>query len=111
MIWKNTLDAANMEIQGQRLSLEAGNKGLLGNNFLLSSQGGGVKSSPALIFGKETDCGLVIWNYTQAYSSVNDVVLQPIDSRYVFPLPFGLNNFFTAPLIERDYEVRARIKF
>ncbi len=53
--------------------------------------------------------GLVAWESNDNGIDF-DVRGRVVDIQQRFPVPYGLNNFFTAPLVRRLYEVRAGIK-
>ncbi len=53
--------------------------------------------------------GFVAWQSNDNGSDY-DIRGRNIDIEQLFPVPFGLNNFFSAPLIRRLYEVRANIQ-
>jgi hypothetical protein len=53
--------------------------------------------------------GLIAWN-SRDNATDYDIRSRVIDTEQLFTTPYGLNNFFTSPLIRRQYEVQALIK-
>jgi hypothetical protein len=63
---------------------------------------------PSLFYGDKK--GLLVWKSNHNALDYN-IYGQIIDINSVFGLPYGNNNFFKAPLIERNYLIKSRVKY
>ncbi|RHX79546.1 LIC12048 family lipoprotein [Leptospira yasudae] len=104
-VW-DTTDGSKRTIRGRLVDLT--NFIPLGSGeFFISTTNEGAQTFPVANVSANT--GLVTW--------IAQDLTQPrirgarIDLANPGALQYGLNNFFVAPLIERDYTVRARIKY
>ncbi|MFB5649587.1 LIC12048 family lipoprotein [Leptospira wolffii] len=83
----------------------------IGNGeFFLSTKNAGIQTTPSVEVGNSTVNGVAFW------TAPNELPL-PLIRRFAVnlqnpgALQYGLNNFFVAPLIERDYTVTTKIKY
>ena len=107
VMWKSKDNASNWDIRGRFINMNIG-KVLGSGDFLASSTNQKNQESPRLsISGGKA---LVVWQ-SKDNGRDSDIRGRIIDMKTgTFPLPYGLNNFFTAPLLERDYELKASLK-
>jgi len=105
--WESNNSTPSYDIRGRVVDLDSASP-VFGNDFLVSTTSTYNQRGPSVVFAGQK--ALVTW-----YSDVNGSYQNDIFSNLInFPsakLPYGQNNFFTAPLIERNYTVTSRIKF
>lgn len=86
------------------------------SELFISKTNDGDQTGPAVTEFRWTDSGSI--NQTKivsAWLSTNgskvDIKAFPFDIRNPSNLPYGMNNFFIAPMIERDYTLKAKISY
>ncbi|MBM9577956.1 hypothetical protein JWG45_12440 [Leptospira sp. 201903070] len=95
-IWGRISDVSSFTIDGQK-------------EFQLSTTNEGIQFNPTAIVNSGSNLGLVMW--VSQDKTQQRIRGAKIDLNNPGALKYGLNNFFVAPLIERDFTVRARIKY
>jgi hypothetical protein len=82
-----------------------------GGDFLINSTTSFTQSAPVMHVSKSK--AVVVW--TSAENGGLTVIrgatltLPNVPVEYVGPIPYGANNFFTSPLIERNYDTTIQI--
>ncbi|MBM9502561.1 hypothetical protein JWG44_20100 [Leptospira sp. 201903071] len=95
-IWGRVSNLSTFTVDGQK-------------EFQLSTTNEGVQLNPTSIINTGNNLGLVTW--LSQDKTQQRIRAAKIDLANPGALQYGLNNFFVAPLIERDYTVRAKIKY
>ena len=85
--------------------LNLGTGKFLSNDFIIDI--GASAAGPIQAIESGGGSALVVWKRTNNTLGARVVPFKMFGGD---PILHGQNNFFTAPLIERDYDVRARIK-
>lgn len=103
-------NGVDLDIRGRILNLQTG-VAAAGSDFLISSTTAFDQATPLIgVYGSQA---LVAWPSRNASNELSVraafVTLPDVPVPFVGPLPYGANNFFTAPLIERNYEATAQI--
>ncbi|MEI1276706.1 LIC12048 family lipoprotein [Leptospira venezuelensis] len=106
--WEHA-EGTGRTIRGRLASLSSFSN--IGNGeFFLSTKNAGIQTTPSVEVGGSTVNGVAFW------TAPNETPL-PMIRRYAVnlqnpgALQYGLNNFFVAPLIERDYTITTQIKY
>ncbi|RHX93008.1 LIC12048 family lipoprotein [Leptospira stimsonii] len=95
-IWGRISDLSTFTLDGQK-------------EFQLSTTNEGIQFNPTATINSASNLGLVTW--VSQDKTQQRIRGAKIDLNNPGALQYGLNNFFVAPLIERDYTVRAKIKY
>ncbi|TGM91167.1 LIC12048 family lipoprotein [Leptospira licerasiae] len=108
--WEHA-EGTGRTIRGRLALLGSNSFSAIGNGeFFLSTTNAGIQTTPSVEIGSSTVNGVAFW------TAPNETPL-PLIRRYAVnlqnpgALQYGLNNFFVAPLIERDYTVTTKIKY
>jgi hypothetical protein len=106
--WQSRNNGANYDIRGRLVDVSTASPAG-GGDFLIGTSSAGDQFSP--VVAVSNNHAMVVWgsrdngvNYDIRGSVIN------FDNT-IFPLPYGLNHFFTSPLVERNYTVNARLKY
>lgn len=78
-------------------------------NFAVNAADYGSQLNPQIALNPNTGDGYISWESNDNTSDY-DIRGRVADIDQRFKIQFGLNNFFSAPLIRRQYEVQANIK-
>ncbi|TAL39767.1 MAG: hypothetical protein EPN93_00550 [Spirochaetes bacterium] len=102
VVWHSRDNGSNADIRGRVVDMATGAP--LATDFLVSTSNAGDQWFPRVSIADGR--ALVVW-YSSDNGSNYDIRGRVID--FKSQVPFGEQNFFVSPLIERDYEVKARI--
>ncbi|TGK61790.1 hypothetical protein EHQ27_17345 [Leptospira wolffii] len=114
VLWEHT-DAATSRktIRGRILNLSSGIVPEGNTELLVSSVSDGDQIAPAITEHRWMDSGSI--NRTQAFiswfSGTSTVYGYNLNLANPSSIPYGVNNFFVSPLVERDYTIKAKITF
>ncbi|TGL62850.1 LIC12048 family lipoprotein [Leptospira sarikeiensis] len=106
--WEHTT-GGNTTVRGRTATLSPFEvKG--GGEFFLSTTNKGVQTTPDLVVGVDSGRAMAFW---LAGAETPQPLIRGYGINLLNPgaLQYGLNNFFVAPMIERDYTITSRIKY
>jgi len=109
VVWMSSDSGVDFDIRGQLVDMVSSSK--LGGELSISSSNTDNQTDPQLFI--ENGKVFIVWlSYTGFDSDIRGRIYL-FEKNVLVPtaIDYGVNNFFLAPLIERDYTVTTRIKY
>ncbi|WP_167881610.1 hypothetical protein, partial [Leptospira wolffii] len=105
-LWEHE-ESSKRTIRGRAVAMGANLVAKGSGEFFVSTTNYGNQTGPKIAVKDTT--GFVVWWATD--STQQNIRGYTLDMLNPGALQYGLNNFFVAPLIERDYTLKAQINF
>jgi hypothetical protein len=105
--WHSNDNGLNNDLRGRFVNIDTGLP-MGSGDFLIGSTTANNQLLPQL--AASNGRALVSWQ-DENTSGNDDIRGAVLDFNTVVPLPYGLNHFFTAPMIERNYTVTTRLQY